>query len=459
MPRTLKRRADAISRDDASSSEPEAEAEPPSPPRSTQQQSTATQRRPRRPSTPRSPTSSPNPSLSDPDHDTTDPASHSRTLIKKLVRLALSTEYARQPLRRTDITAKILKSDTGSTSSRVNFRTVFVGAQKVLREVFGMELVDLPVRERVGLSDRRKAVSQKATQALTQRTRDGEMGGNVDGETQTQGQGRRKDPVLSAQNWILYRARPELMVPSRAPDQVVESAYVALYTVIVGLMYLHTPSGRAEDQKQKEGQGQEQSQVKESAEDSTESISDAKLHRYLSRLNLSEWAPLGIEGANVEKLLARMMREGYIEKRRDTSGGEEVVEWVAGPRGKKEVGRRGVAGLVRGVYGFGVDGSGKGLEMPRADGEEEEADGQQQTRRRPVKMEKDELESRLKRTLGDVVALKVQDQNGVVEPEAELDGEQDERPEGTRRGNRDAEGRSAPRRSGRRRHNEDDDDE
>jgi len=343
---------------------------------------------------------------------------------------------------------------------------VFVGAQKVLGEVFGMELVDLPVRERVGLSDRRKAVSQKATQretqALTQRTRDGD----VDGETQTQGQGRRKDPVLSAQNWILvsclpaqYRARPELMVPSRAPDQAVESAYVALYTVIVGLMYLHTPSGRAEDQKQTEGQGQEQSQVKESADDSTEPISDAKLHRYLSRLNLSEWAPMGVEGANVEKLLARMMREGYIEKRRDTSGGEEVVEWVAGSRGKKEVGRRGVAGLVRGVYGFGVDGSGKGLDMPRADGEEEEADGQQQTRRRPVKMEKDELESRLKRTLGDVVGLKVQDQNGVVEPEAELDGEQGERPEGTRRGNRDAEGRSAPRRSGRRRHNEDDDDE
>lgn len=323
-----------------------------------------------------------------------------------------------------------------------------------------MELVDLPGRERVGLSDRRKAVSQKATQreTQTQRARDGEM----DRETQ----GRRKDPVLSAQNWILvsclpkqYKARPELMVPSRAPDQGVESAYVALYTVIVGLVYLHTPSGGVEDQKDGQGQGQGQGQVKESAEDSTEPISDAKLHRYLSRLNLSEWAPMGVEEANVEKLLARMMREGYLEKRRDTSGSEEVVEWVVGPRGKREVGRRGVAGLVRGVYGFGVDGSGKGLEMPQPDGEEEEVDGQQQTRRRPVKMEKDELESRLKRTLGDVVALKIQDQNGAAEPEAELDGEEDERPERTRRGNRDADERSAPRRSGRRRHNEDDDDE
>jgi len=320
-----------------------------------------------------------------------------------------------------------------------------------------MELVDLPGRERVGLNERRKAVGLKAqAQATTQRDRDRdnrdvEM---VDGlETQTQTQGRRnvKDPVLSAQSWILvsclpapYRARPALMVPSRAPDQAVESAYVALYTMVVALMYLHTPSG---------GGGAEAARGEDddgSGTSTTEPISDAKLHRYLSRLNLSEWTPMGVEGANVDKLLARMVREGYVEKRRETSGGEEVVEWVVGPRGRREVGRKGVAGLVRGVYGFGVDGSGLGLEMPRADDGDEQEEGEQHARkRRPVKMEKDELEARLKRTLGDGVALRGQQQNGAADPG-------DEHDENRRELNADADERNGPRRSGRRRRDHDD---
>ncbi|KAK5937069.1 hypothetical protein PMZ80_010609 [Knufia obscura] len=466
MPRTLKRRADAISRDQES----DAESPSDSPPRrrSTQQQPQSTRRRQRRRSTPPSDVSRSDNDASDNDADA-DPAadtqSQSKTMIKKLVRLALSSEYARQPLRRTDITAKILKSDTGSTSTRVNFRSIFLGAQIILRDVFGMELVDLPSRERVGLNERRKAASQKATQkeaATQRRARDEDEGGGV--ETQTQG--RRKDPVLSAQSWILvstlptaYKTRPELLVPSRAPDQGVESAYVALYTIIVSLLYLHTPSGGGGDSAKQVSQGKE-------SEDATEPISDAKLHRYLSRLSLSEWTPMGVEGANVEKLLARMMREGYVERRRDNSGGEEVVEWVVGPRGKREVGRMGVAGLVRGVYGFGVDGEGRGLEVPVVDGEDGDEEGEPQ-RRRPVKMEKDELERRLKRTLGGVVGLKIGNggQGGVVEaegepePEQEQEEEREERAEGSRRRNRNANEGRAPRRSGRRRGGDEDDED
>lgn len=54
---------------------------------------------------------------------------------------------------------------------------------------------------------------------------------------------------------------------------------------------------------------------------------------------------------STEKLLQKLVKEGYLEKRRDTSSGEELIEWVVGPRGKIEVGERGVQGFVRAVYG------------------------------------------------------------------------------------------------------------
>lgn len=398
MPRTLKRRADAISRNEPSDSDSD-----PAPQPSTQRQ----QRRQRRRSTPPGDGSPSDGTVSGRD-ETNEPQTYSQTTIKKLVRLALSAEYARQPLRRTDITAKVLKGDSATSSStRPNFRTVFLGAQKTLQEVFGMELVDLPVRERTGLNERRKAASQKATQREKESTQWNKQTG---GEDETQGRSRAKDPLLSAQSWILvstlpegYKTRPELLIPGRASDEATDSAYTALYTLIVSLLYLHTPSTASSEPNANSPQG---------FEDLTEPLSDSKLQRFLRRVNISDFVPLGTDraGMTTEKLLARMMREGYIERRRDMSSGEEQVEWVVGPRGKREVGRRGVAGLVRGVYGFGVDGRGKGLEAPAPDAVDADDNGaEDEGRQRRVKMEKDELERRLKRTLGDVVALHIHD--------------------------------------------------
>lgn len=46
-----------------------------------------------------------------------------------------------------------------------------------------------------------------------------------------------------------------------------------------------------------------------------------------------------------------MCKEGYLVRNREMDGGEEVIEYMVGPRGKVEVGETGVAGLVRKVYG------------------------------------------------------------------------------------------------------------
>lgn len=85
-----------------------------------------------------------------------------------------------------------------------------------------------------------------------------------------------------------------------------------------------------------------------------------RLERALKKVGADEHGP-GKE--KMDKLLKRMEKKGYIVKIREReAGGEESVEFVVGPRGKVEVGERGVAGCVREVYGDGATGLEKRLE-------------------------------------------------------------------------------------------------
>ncbi|WEW55253.1 hypothetical protein PRK78_000682 [Emydomyces testavorans] len=209
--------------------------------------------------------------------------------VKKMVRLALASEYSRQAIRRNDISQKVL----GEGSRQ--FKPVFAQAQKELRAVFGMQMVEQPVKEKLSISQRRAAQ-------------------------------RAEKPSTSSKTWTLvstlppaYRI-PEILPPSKAPSSALESSYVALYTFIISLISL---SGGC--------------------------IAEQKLDRYLRRVNADSYTPLD----RTEKLLARLCKEGYLVRNRDVDGGEEVIEYLVGPRGKIEVGVGGVAGLVGEVYGFG----------------------------------------------------------------------------------------------------------
>jgi melanoma-associated antigen len=46
-----------------------------------------------------------------------------------------------------------------------------------------------------------------------------------------------------------------------------------------------------------------------------------------------------------------MVKDGYIAKIKDTSTGEEMIDYIVGPRGKVEVGAEGVADLAKKVWG------------------------------------------------------------------------------------------------------------
>lgn len=78
-----------------------------------------------------------------------EPRDSVENLARKLVRYALSCEYARQPIRRADIGQKVL-----GTSGR-QFKAVFGEAQTMLQSTFGMEMKELPMRENVTVADRR----------------------------------------------------------------------------------------------------------------------------------------------------------------------------------------------------------------------------------------------------------------------------------------------------------------
>ena len=198
------------------------------------------------------------------------------------------------------------------------FKHVFTEAQDQLRSVFGMELTELPVKEKVTISQKRAA------------QRSG-----------TQGSSTSKAYILTSTLPARYR-NASVLQPAQIPSTGAEASYVGLTTFIIALIYLS----------------------------SSQTMSESQLEKHLKRMNADNYV---LDGEKTEKVLKRMEKENYIIKVRERDGGgEESVEYIVGPRGKVEVGERGVAGLVRGVYG-------------------------------KKDAEADELERRLARSLGDFV--------------------------------------------------------
>lgn len=215
------------------------------------------------------------------------------------------------------------------------FKHVFTEAQEQLRSVFGMELTELPVKEKVTVSQKRAA------------QRSG-----------TQGSNTSKAYILTSTLPAQYR-KFSVLQPPQIPSTGAEASYIGLTTFILALIYLSA----------------------------SQTISESRLEKHLRRMNADNYV---LAGEKTEKVLKRMERENYIVKVRERDvGGEEQVDYIIGPRGKVEVGERGVAGLVRGVYG-------------------------------KKDAEADELERRLVRSLGDVVIEKKNRRDG--EEEGDIEG-------------------------------------
>ncbi|KAH7304991.1 MAGE family-domain-containing protein [Stachybotrys elegans] len=213
-------------------------------------------------------------------------------LAKKLVRYAISCEYARTPIKRDGIREKVLGNQSRS------FRRIFSLAQHQLRSAWGMELRELPTREKMSLHERRQAMKSNS------------------------------QPKLGSRSYILTSTLPDayrdpaILCPSKTPSAEAEATYVAFYTMMVSLIWLN--SGE---------------------------LSDQKLRRYLMRLNADQ----NVSTEKTEMTLKKMERQGYVIKKTERppvgQDGEQSVSWLVGPRAKEEIGLDGVLGMTREVYG------------------------------------------------------------------------------------------------------------
>ncbi|POR36850.1 Uncharacterized protein TPAR_02940 [Tolypocladium paradoxum] len=222
-----------------------------------------------------------------------DPAQHAdNQLAKKLVRYALSCEHSRTAIRRDGIKERVLGNQGRS------FKRIFTIAQKQLRDVWGMELRELPVRDKMSLQEKRQAMKSNS-QLKT-------------------GSGTY---ILSSTLPEPYRSA-SVLKPSKTPSADDEATYVGFYTMVVSLIWLNAGE-----------------------------LTDQKLKRYLMRLNADQ----NVSNEKTEVTLKKMERQGYVVRKVERppvgQDGEQTITWHVGPRAKEEVGLDGVMGMVREVYG------------------------------------------------------------------------------------------------------------
>lgn len=126
-----------------------------------------------------------------------------------------------------------------------------------------------------------------------------------------------KQAAKTADVWELVTTLPRayrdaIIIPAPEP------AYTGLYTFIISTIVL---SGGVMD--------------------------ELRLEKYLRKVHADEYTPLGTR----DKLLQRLIKEGYIVKIKDNSSGEEVIEYMVGPRGKLEVDKHAIANIIRTIWG------------------------------------------------------------------------------------------------------------
>ncbi|KAF7898764.1 hypothetical protein EAF00_005210 [Botryotinia globosa] len=209
-------------------------------------------------------------------------------VVKKLVRYALACEFQRLPITRTGIKEKVLGAQSRS------FKSIFEPAQESLRIIFGMEMVELPAKENVTVKGRLKEANRKSKSTTT------------------------SSYILTSILPTDYRSS-SIIQPSKVISQWDEGTYIGFYTTVVSVIML--------------------------SPDST--MTDSKLMSVLRKLNAETNLPLD----KTSLILKKMMQQNYITRTIERNDGEELIEWRVGPRGRMEIGSKGVQGLVKEVYG------------------------------------------------------------------------------------------------------------
>lgn len=172
-----------------------------------------------------------------------------------------------------------------------------------------MEMVELPQREKVTLKAKRcKSLWIFVEQLLTS-TAAAKSKGNSKPTASY---------ILSTTLPAPYRSSA-IIAPSLIGSEEDEATYIGICTVLVS--YIAMSPG--------------------------EVVPEPRLIRALRRLNIEGNTPLG----KTDAILKKMGAQGYIWKVTDRQGDEETIDYRLGPRGRTEIGKMGVRGFVKEIYG------------------------------------------------------------------------------------------------------------
>jgi hypothetical protein len=200
------------------------------------------------------------------------------------------------------------------------FKKVFKQAQKILKEVYALEMQELPMREKLTIEEKRKGMSSFFSISLSEEGENNHID-SYPSAMQSQTGGNK-----TSETWIVVNVLPQeyrdpvILPPSSSPTAEKEATKIGFYTLIICLIAIT---------------GGE--------------VTEQQLFRHLGRMNADKM--LGDQ--RTEDVLQTLEKQGYIVKKTEqiSAAEDKSVTYLVGPRGKTEVGNQGVANVVRMVWG------------------------------------------------------------------------------------------------------------
>ncbi|CAG8531069.1 1000_t:CDS:2 [Ambispora leptoticha] len=209
--------------------------------------------------------------------------------VKGLIRLALFSERKKTPIRREDMVKKVLQEHSRA------FQEIFEQAQDELRDIFGMEMVEMPSKEKkdfAGTGAARRANANKGAST-------------------------------NCKSYALISILPQQMRNNDLIQWHDEEAMMGLLTVILSLIFVN---------------GQ--------------TLSDDQLRSYTNRLHIrGEHECFG----ELDKTLMTFVKQGYLDRQKsglvDQVSEKEHFEYRWGPRAKVEFPENSIIQFIKTIYG------------------------------------------------------------------------------------------------------------
>lgn len=214
------------------------------------------------------------------DDDGAIPAADMSVMVKNLVRVMLAHEHTRSSFKRDEFAKTVAVH-----GHKRCFKQVFDRAQLVLRRTFGMEMVELPARDRA----RHMSLTQQRRQA----------------QTQVSQVAKPAAASASTKAWILRSTLPAKY------KEIANRCFVeheSHYGAVVGLVLVAVVMS------------------------DNQTMSESRLEGLFGRL---EWSPETPSGPIVD-VLQKMHKQGYIERIKDADSTDGDYNLFLGPRGKLE---------------------------------------------------------------------------------------------------------------------------